>query len=170
MPLRFESLRKAHDRTTFSSGNAALDSWFRTQAGQEERRGVTRVVVAVDEIGIAGFYTLSMFSLALDAVPSEVARRLPRYPDVPAALIGRLARARRLAGEGIGERLVADALERAIQAARTVAAFAIVVDAKDEPVARFYRKIGFIGLVGRQNRFFMLAETAAKGLRAADLP
>jgi len=125
------------------------------------------VVVAVDDVGIAGFYTLSMFSIALDEVPSDIAPRLPRYPDVPAALIGRLARAERMKGKGVGDRLVADALERIVEATRTIAAFAIVVDAKDDNAARFYQRFGFISLPKRRNRLFMLADTAAKGLSLA---
>ena len=123
------------------------------------------MVVASDDEGIAGFYTLSMFSLAFDSIPPEVSRKLPRYPDVPAALIGRLARAERLTGKGVGELLVADALERVLSAARSVAAFAIVVDAKDERAAAFYRRLGFIGLPNRANRLFMLADTAGKASR-----
>jgi hypothetical protein len=93
MSLRFEPLPKRHDRTTCSCGNSALDRWFRTRAGQNPRRGVSRVFVALDEHGLAGSYTLSMFSLALEAIPADIAAMLPKYPDVPAALIGRLARA-----------------------------------------------------------------------------
>jgi ribosomal protein S18 acetylase RimI-like enzyme len=166
--LRFEALGRTHDRAGFSSGSPVLDRWFRTQAGQDERRGVTRVVVATDEVGIAGFYTLSMFSLTFASVPAEVSRKLPKYPDVPAALIGRLARAKRLAGKGVGERLLSDALERILGAARTVAAFAIVVDAKDERASAFYRRLGFAALPNRPNRLFMLAETAAAAFRAAE--
>jgi predicted GNAT family N-acyltransferase len=169
MHLRFEPLGRRHDRTTFSSGSAALDRWFRTQAGQDERRGVARVFVAVDEDGIAGFYTLSMFGVALTDVPAQIARRLRRYPDVPAALIGRLARADRLRGQRVGELLVADALARIVAASRAVAAFAIVVDAKDEPAEAFYRQLGFIPFPAHPERLFMLTETAAAALARAEL-
>ncbi|MDB4981989.1 MAG: family acetyltransferase, partial [Myxococcales bacterium] len=144
MTLSFGPLTKRHDRATFSSGSPTLDRWFRTQASQDEKRGVSRVVVATDADGIAGFYTLSMFSVALDSVPPAVARRLPRYGDVPAALIGRLARAQRLAGTGVGELLVFNAFERISAATNSVAAFFIVVDAKDNRAATFYRRLGFV--------------------------
>lgn len=168
MGLRFEPLGKRHDRGTFTCGNAALDRWFRMQAGQDDRRDVSRVFVAVDDDGIAGFYSLSMFSLALDAVPTELARRLPKYPDVPAALIGRLARAERVRGQGVGELLVADALRRILAASRTVAAFAIVVDAKDERASSFYQSLGFSPFPSRADRLFMLAETAAAAVAEAE--
>jgi ribosomal protein S18 acetylase RimI-like enzyme len=166
--LRFGPLSKMHDRTGFSCGSAPLDRWFATQAGQDERRGITRVFVAVDDEGIAGFYTLSMFSLALDSLPAELAHRLPRYPDVPAALIGRLARAERLRGRRVGELLVADALKRIVAAIQTVAAFAIIVDAKDDRARAFYDGLGFKSFPSRPDRLFMLAETAAAAILDAD--
>jgi ribosomal protein S18 acetylase RimI-like enzyme len=168
--LHFAPLGKEHDRATFSCGSPELDRWFRTQAGQEERRGVTRVVVATDDLGVAGFYTLSMFSLAMDSVPAEVSRRLPRYRDIPAALIGRLARAQRLSGMGVGERLVTHALEQILTTSRTIAAFTVVVDAKDRAAATFYERLGFIELPKRPGRLFMLLETAAAARRASVRP
>jgi ribosomal protein S18 acetylase RimI-like enzyme len=168
--LQFAPLTKDHDRATFASGSPALDRWFQTQAGQEERRGVARVFIATDDVGIAGFYTLSMFSVALDAVPPEVARRLPKYEDIPAALIGRLARAQRLSGMGVGERLVTHALDKILTASQTVAAFTVVVDAKDEGAAAFYERLGFIRLPKRPNRLFMLTETAEAARRLGRRP
>jgi GNAT superfamily N-acetyltransferase len=159
--VRFEPLTRAHDRTSFSSGSEVLGRWFRTQAGQEERRGVTRVFVAVDDAGIAGFYTLSMYSVTSGDLPPAVIHRLPRYPDVPAALIGRLARAERVRGRGVGELLVVDALGRALSAGRDLAAFAIVVDAKDARAHSFYASFGFKSFPSRPSRMFLPAATAA---------
>lgn len=166
--MRFESSSKKHDRTGFPCGSAPLDRWFATQAGQDKCRGITRLFVAVDDEGIACFYTLSMFSLALDSLPADLAHRLPRYPDVPAALIGRLARAERLRGQGVGELLVADALKRIVAAIQAVAAFAVVVDAKDDRARSFYDALGFKSFPSRPDRLFMLAETAATAIVDAD--
>ena len=84
-----ESLGK-HDRAAFSCGVAALDGWFRVRAGQDEKRNVARVFVAIDDQrGIVGFYSLSSFTLAIAELPPEHAKRLPRYDAIPAALIGR---------------------------------------------------------------------------------
>jgi ribosomal protein S18 acetylase RimI-like enzyme len=164
MPIRFEPLGK-HDRSAFTCGVPALDSWFRTRASQDQRRNVARVFVAVDEHGIAGFYSLGMFTLALEDVPDALARKLPRYEAIPAALIGRLARHVRTRGQGVGELLLADAVTRVVAAARSVAAFAIVVDAKDDAVVAFYRAFGFIPFPSRPRRLFLLAETAASALQ-----
>jgi len=115
-----------HDRTGFSCGVAALDDWFHARAGQDEKRNVARVFVAVDDQRrIVGFYSLSSFTLAITDLPHEFAKRLPRYDLIPAALIGRLARDERVRGEGVGDLLLADAVRRNIGTLRSLAAFAI---------------------------------------------
>jgi len=158
--LRFEPLAD-HDRSSFRCGDEQLDRWFRTQAGQEGRRHVARVFVAVDDKGIAGFYSLSMFSIRIEDLPTNLAKRLPRYGMIPAALIGRLARHKRLRGQRIGEILVADAVARIVAAENSVAAWAIVVDAKNERVAGFYGALGFEPLPTQPRRLFMTMADAA---------
>jgi GNAT superfamily N-acetyltransferase len=112
---------------------AALDDWFRFRAGQDEKRNVARVFVAIDDQrGIVGFYSLSTFTLSFSELPPEQAKRLPRYDAIPAALIGRLARDEKVRGEGLGALLLADAVRRVIAASRSLAVFAIVVEATDQ--------------------------------------
>jgi GNAT superfamily N-acetyltransferase len=165
--LRFELLHRLHDRSAFTCGVPALDTWFATRASQDQRRRVAQVFVALDDQGVAGFYSLSMFTLALDAIPPDLARKLPRYDAIPAALIGRLARHTRTAGSGIGDLLLADAVTRVLAAAEAVAAYAIVVDAKDERGRRFYEAHGLIPLPSRPNRLFLPTEVAAAAAAAA---
>jgi len=165
LDLAFEPLGKQHDRSVFSCGQPELDDWFRRRAGQDERRNLARVFVAVhSELGVVGFHSLSSFKLEVEALPEEIARKLPRYDGVSAALIGRLARDIRLRGKGIGELLVVDALRRILGAARALAVFAIVVDAKDERAATFYEGIGFRRFPLHPNRLFLLASSAARAL------
>jgi GNAT superfamily N-acetyltransferase len=157
-----------HDRAAFSCGVVALDDWFRSRAGQDERRNVARVFVAIDDrYGIVGFYSLSSFTLAIADLPPEHAKRLPRYDRIPAALIGRLARDERVRGEGVGELLLADAVRRVLEAARSLAVFAIVVDAKDEPSAAFYRAFGFSPFPSSPLRLFVPASEAAEAVSRA---
>jgi ribosomal protein S18 acetylase RimI-like enzyme len=160
-----EPLGGQHDRSKFSCGQAELDDWFRRRAGQDERRNIARVFVAVDsEPGVIGFYSLNSFKLDFDDLPEEIARKLPRYDGVPAALIGRLARDTRVRGEGVGELLVADAVRRILSAAQSLAVFAIMVDAKDERAATFYEGFGFRRFPLRRDRLFLLASTAAAAM------
>jgi GNAT superfamily N-acetyltransferase len=157
-----------HDRAGFSCGVAALDVWFRLRAGQDEKRNVERVFVAIDDQrNIVGFYSLSSFTLAIADLPPEYAKRLPRYGAIPAALIGRLARDEKVRGEGIGGLLLADAIRRVIGASRSLAVFAIVVEATDEKAAAFYRDFGFTPIPNRLLRLFMPASEAAEAVSRA---
>jgi ribosomal protein S18 acetylase RimI-like enzyme len=161
LEIRIEPLGKHHDRAAFSCGAEALDGWFRQRASQDEKRNMARVFVAVDAtLGLVGFYSLGAFTLAIDDLPDAVARKLPRYDAIPAALIGRLARDMRVRGRGIGELLVADAVHRILGAAGSLAIFAIVVDAKDERAAAFYKTFGFQAFPLRPRRLFLPTATA----------
>lgn len=165
MAIVIEPLGGRHDRSAFSCGQPDLDEWFRRRAGQDEKRNVARVFVAVDDgLGVVGFFSLSSYTLALTDLPEEIARKLPRYDAIPAALIGRLARDVRARGRGVGELLLADAVRRILGAGRSVAVFAIVVDAKDERAAESYRGFGFRSFPNRPFRLFMLTSVAAAAL------
>lgn len=164
MPLAIEPLG-GHSRASFSSGQPDLDEWFRRRASQDEKRNVARTFVALDDaLDVVGFYSLSTFTLALEDLPDEIARKLPRYDAIPAALIGRLARDERVRGQGIGELLLADAVRRILGAGRSVAVFAIVVDAKDDRAVAFYRAFGFNPFPSRPNRLFLLTSTVVAAL------
>lgn len=165
MPISIEPLNKAHDRSGFSCGQPALDDWFRRRASQDERRNVARVFVAVDDaLGIVGFYSLGSFTLTIEDLPEGIARKLPRYDAIPAALIGRLARDERSRGRGIGDLLLADAVRRILGASRSIAVFAIVVDAKDEGAVTFYRTFGFSQFPNHPRRLFLLTSVAEEAL------
>jgi len=165
LALTIEPLNKQHDRAAFRCGQPDLDAWFHQRAGQDERRNIARVFVAVDsELGVVGFYSLGAFTLALPNLPKDVARNLPRYDAIPAALIGRLARDERVRGQGMGDLLLADAIKRILGAGRALAVFAIVVDAKDETAVRFYEAFGFRTFPSQPNRLFLLTSTAALAL------
>jgi GNAT superfamily N-acetyltransferase len=163
-PWRIEPLGPHHDRAAFSCGNDFLDRYLREQAGQDARRSAAApfVLVSTTEPDIvAGYYTLSSHSIDLGALPANVARKMPRYPLVPATLLGRLAVDRRYKGQGLGERLLMDALRRALTQSAQIAAAAVTVDAIDDPAARFYQHFGFIPFSDRPDRLFLLMKTIA---------
>src|ERR1700683_3690587 len=112
-----EPLSGAHDRVSFSCGNAALDRYFKEQANQDLRRGCATPFVLIPSPGasvVLGYYTLSSFGIDVGELPTEVTRKLPRYPLIPATLLGRLAVDDRHHGKGLGEFLLMDALHRSM--------------------------------------------------------
>ncbi|MBL8672100.1 MAG: GNAT family N-acetyltransferase [Alphaproteobacteria bacterium] len=157
-----EPLSSAHDRQAFDSGVEALDRYLRERASQDIRRRLSNCFVALDKGGrIAGYYTLAATGLPLTALADDEAKRLPRYPLLPAGLIGRLAVHRAFRGLGLGAALVVDAIERSIAADPAI--FALVVDAKDEAAAAFYRHLGFQPFVSKPMSLFLpLAEAARR--------
>jgi GNAT superfamily N-acetyltransferase len=163
VPTRIEPLSEQHNRASFSCAEPELDDYFRHRAGQDERRNVARVFVAVaDDLGVVGFYSLSTCAIHPGELPKEIARKLPHYDTIPAALIGRLARDLRARGRGIGELLVADATKRLLMADRSMAIWAILVDAKNQCAADFYKGLGFAPFPSRSSRLFLPTATARK--------
>ena len=162
--FRVEPLSSAHDRSRFVSGSAPLDRYLREQASQDIKRRIATCFVAVDiqTQDIAGFYTLTATSVALDALSPELIRKLPRYPVVPAALLGRLAVAASAQGKGLGAALLADALLRVARVEMGV--YAMLVDAKDDAAQRFYEKHGFTLLAGETRRLALPIATALRAL------
>jgi ribosomal protein S18 acetylase RimI-like enzyme len=160
--LLIEPLNPSHDRQAFSCGVTALDRYFREQASQDVKRRIGNCFVALDRNtdDVAGYYTLAASSIPLDALPETDTRRLPRYGVLPATLIGRLAVDSRHQGRQIGSALIVDALQRSLQAAP--ASFTLLVDAKDEHAAAFYRRYGFIPLASRPLSLFLPMGTALK--------
>jgi ribosomal protein S18 acetylase RimI-like enzyme len=148
-------LGSQHDRTGFSSGVEALDRYFRQQVTQDIRRRTTACYVAVETATkrVAGYYTLAAGSVPLAELPESLAKRLPRYPSVPVARLGRLAVGQTYQGKKLGSALLWDAATRALRS--EVAVFALVVDAKDDQAEAFYRHLGFAAFGSLPRQLFL---------------
>ncbi len=154
-----EALHRDHPRESFVSGVAALDRYLRELALQDAKRRIAGCYVAVTGEGeIAGFYTLAATHLPMDALPRETTKKLPRYPVVPAMLMGRLAVATKRQKQGLGRALVADAVIRTSRLG--IGAFALVVDAKDEGAVAFYEANDFVRIPNGARRLFLPIATA----------
>jgi hypothetical protein len=160
--FKIESLTKEHDRQSFNCGIESLDNYFKTQAGQDFRNKVAITFVLLKENIIAGYYTLSNTSIPLSDFPETVTKKLPRYPLIPATLIGRLARDLRFKKDGIGEVLLVDALKRSLTLSQQIASFAVVVDAENDAARRFYLKHKFISFAHRTDKLYLPMATIAK--------
>ena len=158
-----EPLGKKHDRVVFSCGNDALDTYLKKRASQETKKKIATTFVMVESLtsAVIGYYTLSATSILLADLQDETARKLPKYPNVPATLLGRLAIDRRYQGRGYGEVLIIDALRRALQATKEVASYAVVVDAINERARSFYEQYEFRAFPDRKLRLFLPMKTIA---------
>lgn len=159
--ISFEALDR-HDRASFACGVPVLDRYLAEQASQDARRRVARCFVAAHGTRVLGFYTLAATNVALSGLPPETVSKLPRYAALPAVLIGRLAVALDARGEGIGGLMLMDATARVL--ASDIAAYALLVDAKDEAAAAFYRHHGFMDLQQQLRTLFLPLATAERSL------
>jgi ribosomal protein S18 acetylase RimI-like enzyme len=137
-----ERLEKNHNRNFFDCGEEKLNSYLQKHAGQDTKKHVSAVYVAVlldSPSIIIGFYTLSAAQMDISNIPSEIAKTLPRYPHLPAFRIGRLAINKEQQNLGIGK----------------IGGIAVIVEAKNEKAISFYKKYGFIQLPEQPLNMFL---------------
>jgi len=153
-----------HRRESFDCGVAALNDFLRTRARKEMEADISACFVLVPQERpeqIAGFYTLSSASIARTELPEVLLKKLPRYTQLPATLLGRLARSLDFKGQQIGDRLMISALTRAVEGSKRVASWAVVTDPKDEKARRFYAAFGFKPLTA-ERLFVPIKQVAAQ--------
>lgn len=134
-----------HDRQGFECGVPALDEYLQRFADQHRRRGITSAYVLTDSIQpahILGYYTLSAAEIDVLRLPEAERKKLPRYP-LPCFRMGRLACRSDQRGRGFGKLLLGCAVDRCLKARQHVAAYALLVDAKDAAAKAFYEHFGF---------------------------
>lgn len=160
-----ETLGRQHDRASFSCGVPELDTHLRERAMQDQKKRAAVCWVqspSDNPAQILGYYTLSAYSVGLRDLPEEQSRKLPRYPDVPAALLGRLAVDSRSRGLRVGEHLLMDAMAKVLEQSAAIATYALVVDAKDARAAAFYSRYDFIAFPTNPLRLFLPTATIAQ--------
>lgn len=146
-----------HDRAGFDCGVPELNAYLQRFADQHRQRGITSVFVLTDTEApsrILGYYTLSAAEVDASSLSEADRRRLPRYP-VPCFRLGRLAAAAELRGQGMGRLLMGCAVDRCLKAREQVAAYALIVDAKDEQAKKFYEHYGFTAFSSRPFRLYL---------------
>ncbi|MGD9109079.1 MAG: GNAT family N-acetyltransferase [Gammaproteobacteria bacterium] len=155
---------KKHDKKGFSCGIEALDRYITQQAGQDKRRSVTATYILSKENhdAVLGYYTLSATSILLTDLPEKTIKKLPRYPTIPATLLGRLAVDNKYQGNRLGELLLVDALKRSLDISNSIASFSLVVNAKTESAIKFYQRYGFIQFPDHKTRLFLPMATIAQ--------
>ena len=146
----------SHDRAAFDCGVPALNHYLRSYALQNQKRGIVRnyVTTRSGESSIVAYYSLVYASIDQSLLPAKVVKGLGRY-DIPTMLLARLAVDRREQGVGLGRALLKDAILRTMQAAQIAGLKLLLVHAKDEAAAAFYRKHGFEQVLGDPLKLFL---------------
>ncbi|QSQ21529.1 GNAT family N-acetyltransferase [Pyxidicoccus parkwayensis] len=144
-----EPLTREDAASGFRCESEALNRFFRQEAGQNQRGGVSRTWVlrrGAEEDPmlprVLGYYTLTVGAVQRASAPVDVAKHLPPYP-LPVVIIGRLARDVRVRGRGVGEALLDHAHRRALHVNAQVGAVLVIADAKDAGAASFYARHGY---------------------------
>ncbi len=140
-----EPISRTHDRKGFDCGHADLNDFLARHARQAHESGASKTYVAVDDadtITVLGFYTLSPaqvdFSLAPEAARPAGGGRHP----IGGFRLGRLAVNRVVQGQGLGGELLIAAARRCIRVSSQVGGSLLLIDAKDERAADWYKSYG----------------------------
>lgn len=166
---QIQPLSKNHNKKVFSCGVEELNQYIELRAGQDKRRCIaaTYALLEKDSDLVIGYYTLSATSIELKDLPEKIVKTLPKYPIVPATLLGRLAVDEKYHGNRLGELLLIDALKRSLQISNNVASFSVITEAKNEDVIKFYQRYGFIQFPDYKKRLFLPMATMGQIFRLA---
>lgn len=163
MKVQVQSLSSIHNRKNFDCGQAQLNSWLATMAGQQQEKNIARTFVAVnpsDPATILGFYTLTVSDVDGSNCPSH--NWLPNR--VPVVRLGRFATSINIQGKGLGSLLLQNALERIDEISAHVGVAAVAVDAKDQKAADFYKNRGFLPSPNNSLRLFLFTHTLQQAI------
>lgn len=140
--MRIEPLAAHHNRRAFACGEAELDQYLRRFARQHTAANLSRTYVAAEGAAILGLYSLAMAAIHKDQLPPVHVTRFPRFP-LPVARLARLAVDQRHQRQGLGERLLLDALQRCARLADEIGMIGVIVDAKHERARGWYERYEF---------------------------
>lgn len=144
-PLSQLTAEQLATKTTFDCGQPALNNYLINTAKQHDNKNITRSFCAIKEDNIIGYYSLSNATVDINNLPQEITKRykLPKH-DMPVVRLCRLAIDSKAQRQGIGEKLLIDALEKVLSVAKVSGCVGMVVDAKDQAVANYYQGYGFV--------------------------
>ena len=143
MQVQIQPLSSTHNCKGFDCGTPPLNKWLVEMANQQQKKNIARTFVLVDDSApetVLGFYTLAVSEVNGTNFPNP-----KKYPNrVPVARLGRFAILKSMQGQGLGESLLFNALERVAEISLNAGIAAIVVDAKDTKAADYYRRYDFL--------------------------
>tara|TARA_A100001391_G_scaffold85517_1_gene55939 strand:+ start:2737 stop:3264 length:528 start_codon:yes stop_codon:yes gene_type:complete len=164
-----EAIEKRHDRAGFDCGDTDLNEFLQRHARKSHEKGGAKTFLAIDDTDhrkILGFYSISPASIAYERTPEVVKRGLARY-EVPVFRLGRLAVDKSTQGQGLGGQLLLAAGRRALYVAAEAGGVALLIDAKNERVAKWYASYGAVPLLDAPLSLLLPFKTIHAALTAA---
>lgn len=164
-----EPIGKRHDREAFDCGEEALNHFLRRYARKNHELGGAKTFLAIDDADnktVLGFYSLSPASVDYTRTPEIVRRGLARH-DVPGFRLARLAVHRSAQSQGLGGQLLLSAGRRCLWASAEVGGVVLVIDAKNEKVARWYAGYGAVPLLDAPLSLLLPLATIEAALKKA---
>jgi GNAT superfamily N-acetyltransferase len=137
--------KSVHDRKAFDCGTPELNDFLQHHAARHRDAGISKTMVlpTQDDAGcICAYYTLSHTEIQRQSLPTAMAKKLPRYP-VPVLLIAQLAVHTQAQGQGLGKVTLIRALHHCLEIHAHLPSFAVVVDAINDDIQKFYEQYGF---------------------------
>lgn len=166
---QIKPLDRAHATAAFTCGQPSLDAFLKSLASQYERQDIGRTFVAVrgeEDKQVFGYYTLTVSSITVECLPETLRKKLPRELPLPVGLLGRLAVDQTVQGQGLGSKLMRNALTRFLHGARDFAMLAIIVEPLNESARDFYMKFGFMPFADSTQRLYLTLATLRAGFSA----
>jgi len=167
-----EPIDKKHDRKGFDCGQSELNAFLQQRARKSHENGASKTYLAIDDGDgktVYGYYTLSPAQADFQRAPEIARHNLGRH-DVGGFRLGRLAVSRTLQGHGLGGQLLIAAARRCIRASREIGGTAMMIDAKDEKVASWYKLYGAVPLLDMPLSLLLSYELLKDALEKAGKP
>lgn len=164
---KINPLNKHHDRKAFSCGKAALDNYLQKLASQDLKRrtAVTYILEGNKETEIAGYYTLSSFSIDPGKLTEKEKKILPKKRPVPCTLLGQFAIDNEHQGQGLAALMLVEIFYKVIEQSKKIGSYALIVDAIDTDAVSFWLHYGFIPFPSTENRLFLPMKTIGQWLK-----
>lgn len=163
---------KKHDRAAFSCGVRPLDNFLKHTARKQQAGDFSRIWVATnsERVAILGYYALNAHFIEGRDLPVHLTKDAPRSGCIPTAYLSMIAVDHRYQGRKLGHILLADALNRAVNAADDYLGLkAVVLDVAEdggpestEKRRSFYASMGFHSFPSNSLRMFITIEEVRK--------
>lgn len=136
-----ELLTADHSLERFDCGDQPLNDWLLRRALRNQGEGSSRTWVVTDGERVVAYYGSSIAALARDEAPGRIRRNQP--DPLPAMLLGRLAVDRDHQNQGLVAALLKHFLLKAVEVSQLTGLRLVLVHAKDQQAASFYRHFDF---------------------------